>query len=93
MIFAVFLHALPDCAASCLAPCGLIWLKFYELNGRVHDYGLFPFLSDATRCARAAVEKVRKNDDFCCFLPLIAKCCDPLWANLDDILGVEWVHT
>ena len=48
-------------------------------------------------CAGAVAEKLTKNDDFRHFLPLIARhrgqLLSPLWADLADILGDEWVNT
>ena len=48
-------------------------------------------------CAGAVPEKPTKNDDFRRFLPLIARrrgqLLGPLWADLADILGGEWVNT
>ena len=47
--------------ADCSATCGLIWLKFYEVDGLGYGYEQCEFHWEASRYARAAAEKTGKK--------------------------------
>ena len=59
--FRCFWPGLTDGAADCSAPCGLIRLKFYVVDGLGHGYKQCEFRRDALRYMSAAVEKTIKN--------------------------------